>query len=644
MGEVWRAKDTRSQRLVAAKLLHRQYTQDVAVVARFVQERSLLMDLRHQNIVQVEDLVVEGDNVAIVMELVEGGSIRNRLDREQTLSPAVAVAVMCHVLDAVGYAHSKGVLHRDVKPDNVLVAGPALVGPGDVKLSDFGIARIAQEDAVRATGFLGTPAYLAPEMFESGVSGQASDVYSAGVMLYELLAGRTPFSGGDSPIAVGLRHVRSLPPRLPVGEHLWAVIGAMLAKDPSQRPSAIEAAAALRALPAGELGEIKLPVQPQPARWEDAPDGGRVGDNLQDHAAEGDIGQTMIPTSPPVARRAATVDMPAVVSASMGGDVGATMLGINRGANPTDPISHSQISPPTDERSSKRRRWMVIGGVGLVVLAVAVAVLVWATHRNAQTAPSPVAYTPGHAVGTELPSGLRIDLDAAAATDPNTITVEVTLTAARASGLTGDVLFVLPSQDGNCPTLVSSDPQNSVSPALASSDGVSVPCAFKLAAQVAAGSSQRVALTVSGVTEPDLGAWVSAEQSATQGALARVTGSGFALQRITGVTVNATSVQLTGDTVTVPYAVYPVWTGSTASTASDPLFTNTTLDFQTTDLLKTLTGGNGFSAVSVSACSAAQVVGHSIIADQPARSCSVSVQVGNLNPAQAVFAISMGPS
>ena len=276
MGEVWRTWDRAGERYVAAKLLRRELARDQQIVGRFVQERAILMSLRHERIVRVHDLVVEGEALAIVMDLVEGTDLRRHLREVGTLGARDAVETTCAVLDALAAAHEQSCLHRDVKPDNVLLRGgetQAGEGPGPayadrVLLTDFGIARLAQERTVQATGLLGTPGYMPPELFVHGRFSAASDVYATGVLLYELLGGRTPFSGAGTAHTVGFRHATVRPPRLPVPDALWQVVETMLAKDPTTRLSASGTAAALREVAAQVRDVPALPVQPAPDDWD----------------------------------------------------------------------------------------------------------------------------------------------------------------------------------------------------------------------------------------------------------------------------------------------------------------------------------------------------------------------------------------
>lgn len=281
MGEVWLGEETASGRKVAAKLLRPEHLEDPGLVDRFVRERSILLGLRDPGIVSVTDLVVDGDDLAIVMDYLDGGSLRGVLRDRGALAPALAAGLALRVLEALAHAHAQGVVHRDVKPDNVLLAsGWERCAPGDVRLSDFGVARLVGDGARTASGVLGTPAYMSPELIEHGSCGPEGDVYGAGVLLYELLAGRTPFEGAGTDFTVAHRHLTQAPPPLDVGEGLWGLLETLLAKDPLRRPGAADAAARLAGL-LPDLGTRVLEdvlASAQDAELDDKPDGARSQD------------------------------------------------------------------------------------------------------------------------------------------------------------------------------------------------------------------------------------------------------------------------------------------------------------------------------------------------------------------------------
>ncbi len=258
-GTVWLGEGPEGP--VAIKLLREDLASDQDLVGRFVQERTALLSLDHRHIVGIRDLVVDGSDLALVMDLVRGTDLRSRLERERRLVPEAAVAIAADVADGLAAAHAAGVVHRDVKPENVLLDSAAPPGPGGAPpalLTDFGIARLVDSPRrTRATRIIGTPDYLAPEIIE-GLPPRASvDIYALATVLYELLAGFTPFGGGH-PGAVLRRHVTETVEVLPgLPDDLWQVLAQCLAKAPASRLTAGELGARLRDMLPGLAG---LPV------------------------------------------------------------------------------------------------------------------------------------------------------------------------------------------------------------------------------------------------------------------------------------------------------------------------------------------------------------------------------------------------
>jgi serine/threonine protein kinase, bacterial len=249
LGVVWRGRDTSTGVACAIKLLRAEYVQDPGTVARFVRERTALLRFRHPNVVVLHDMIVERDRLALVMDLIAGGDLsayRRRLGG--TLPPDEATELTAQICAALTAAHAAGIVHRDLKPANVLLDGDTGHG-GEVRLTDFGIARVSGEPTVTTQGFLlGTVGYLAPEVIQGGEPTPACDVYAAGITLYELLAGRPPFTGQTA--AVMYAHLQGEAPR-PDGipDAVWRLIVACLNKDPARRPSAAEVEFALRGSP-----------------------------------------------------------------------------------------------------------------------------------------------------------------------------------------------------------------------------------------------------------------------------------------------------------------------------------------------------------------------------------------------------------
>ncbi|MFI7316092.1 serine/threonine-protein kinase [Streptomyces venezuelae] len=269
-GTVWRARQRETAgaeaavpgqpgETVAIKVLKEELANDADVVMRFLRERSVLLRLTHENIVRTRDLVVEGDLLALVMDLVDGPDLHRYLRENGPFTPVAAALLTAQIADALAASHADGVVHRDLKPANVLLKQDSQgMHP---MLTDFGIARLADSPGLTRTHeFVGTPAYVAPESAEGRPQTSAVDIYGAGILLYELVTGRPPFSGGSA-LEVLHQHL-SAEPRRPstVPDPLWTVIERCLDKDPDRRPSAENLARGLRAVAEG-VGVHSTPAQ-----------------------------------------------------------------------------------------------------------------------------------------------------------------------------------------------------------------------------------------------------------------------------------------------------------------------------------------------------------------------------------------------
>ncbi|OEV06953.1 serine/threonine-protein kinase, partial [Streptomyces nanshensis] len=269
-GTVWRARQRETAgaeaavagqpgETVAIKVLKEELANDPDVVMRFLRERSVLLRLTHHNIVRTRDLVVEGDLLALVMDLIEGPDLQRYLRENGPFSPIGAALVTAQVADALAASHTDGIVHRDLKPANVLLAeGPEGMRP---MLTDFGIARLADSPGLtRTQEFVGTPAYVAPESAEGRPQTSAVDIYGAGILLYELTTGQPPFRGGSA-LEMIHRHLSEEPVRPPsMPDPLWTVVERCLRKRPEERPSAVNLANALRTVAAG-IGAQSTPDQ-----------------------------------------------------------------------------------------------------------------------------------------------------------------------------------------------------------------------------------------------------------------------------------------------------------------------------------------------------------------------------------------------
>ena len=241
MAEVYRGFDPVLNRTVAIKVLLPQFARDAGFVARFRREAQAAARLNDPSIVGVYDTGADGDIQYIVMEFVEGRTLAEFLGAGKRVSPVQAVELTQKIATALGLAHAQGIVHRDIKPANVMVTRD-----GAVKVMDFGIARLqSAETAPQTSSVLGTPTYLSPEQAQGQQVDARSDLYSLGVVLYELLTGRPPFTG-DSPVAIAYKQVNEapVPPselNLDVPPRLDSVVMKALAKNPANRYPSAEA-------------------------------------------------------------------------------------------------------------------------------------------------------------------------------------------------------------------------------------------------------------------------------------------------------------------------------------------------------------------------------------------------------------------
>ncbi|MDN4613510.1 serine/threonine-protein kinase [Leifsonia sp. F6_8S_P_1B] len=260
MGEVWQATDLVIGRTVAIKILKDEYLGDPGFLERFRAEARHAALVNHEGIANVYDYGEEEGSAYLVMELVPGEALSSILEREHVLSTDRTLDIVAQTAAALHAAHAAGLVHRDIKPGNLLITPD-----GRVKITDFGIARIADQVPLTATGqVMGTVQYLSPEQASGHPASPTTDIYSLGIVAYECLAGRRPFTG-ESQVAIAMAQINEAPPELPatVAEPVRNLVFACIAKNPADRPAS--AAHLARAAQALRRGDVRAAAASVPA-------------------------------------------------------------------------------------------------------------------------------------------------------------------------------------------------------------------------------------------------------------------------------------------------------------------------------------------------------------------------------------------
>lgn len=397
MSTVYRGLDTRLDRPVAIKVMNASYAADPAFQARFEREARLAATIHHPGVVAVYDQGYDGETAFLVMELVDGGTLRDLIRQSAPLSVPVAMTILQDLLDALGAAHSAGLVHRDVKPENVLISSR-----GQLKVADFGLVRAVTSHTM-ATGdvILGTVSYLSPEQVAVGTADARSDVYAAGIVGYEMLVGHPPFSG-DNAIAVAYQHVNSdVPPvtdsapSIPL--ELDDLLLAATRRDPDARPADAARFAAALSTVARRTGIPRVPV-PSPQARPDGPGRSATGGPV------GPRGTRMVSAASAPTRLAGPGNPTAVAAAP------ATATS----AVPTSAVPTSAtVRNPRTPRSRRTRRWLIAILVLLLLAAAAAAGGWWLGGRWAY-APAVVGQDQPAAVQQVIDAGLVPELTTAA--------------------------------------------------------------------------------------------------------------------------------------------------------------------------------------------------------------------------------------
>ncbi len=387
MATVYRATDTRLGRDVALKVMHphlAEGTQGADFIARFEREAQAAARLAHPGLVSVYDQGHDGRYAYLTMELVDGVTLRSLLDSGQDIDAATALGITQSIIEALTVAHSVGMVHRDIKPENVLVSTQ-----GSVKLTDFGLARAVTDISSTATGtFFGTVAYIGPELVTHGHADSRTDLYAVGIMTYELLTGRQPFTA-QTPVNIAFKHVNDPMPVLvsAKGEAFPAQINnfitSLTAKDPDERPAdATEALALLRSTLANLAGEDPATYHRSALEQRDhlaaLVTGTMTADTSSDlHTPASPAEASHTHVLSPMASSPATPPSPALSPPSAPTPEGSTQLismdvNATRAFSTTPPRSQARATSPRSEKRSRRRsplKTFVIALIAVVLLS-----------------------------------------------------------------------------------------------------------------------------------------------------------------------------------------------------------------------------------------------------------------------------------
>jgi serine/threonine protein kinase len=387
MGTVYRAVHLLIDRPVAIKVLNQRFVEDEAARTRFRREARAAGRLQHANAVTVTDFGQSSDGfVYIVMELLEGRTLRDILAKEAPLDPARSVSLMMQISDAVAAAHEAGIIHRDLKPANVFIVQRADV-PSVVKVLDFGIAKLAAEtldddDPMTLTlvgAMIGTPRYMSPEQCDGAELTPAADVYSLGIILYEMLTGTVPFSG-STPLAIAMKHATEAP-RAPrdfastIPEALEQVVLHALEKRPEDRPADAAQFRAELLSTAERLGLEHFALTTGPDL-----------EALRNVGTESPSGRLVIDISRLRENRAANADLNEVTILSPSAREVPVESGLDLQSK--DALTFPRLSVPLGGSRKSKRQLLFLAAIVAAVLLVGTSLVI--RSRNASPANAPV--------------------------------------------------------------------------------------------------------------------------------------------------------------------------------------------------------------------------------------------------------------
>ena len=680
---------------VAIKFLRDEYVGDPEILRRFITERSVLTQLSHPHIVGVHDLVADGGKLGIVMEYAPGPNLREYLTERGPLAPADALAITRQVVEALQSAHAGDVVHRDIKPDNIILTALApdaahtpdsashedkdRVLPGrkklrgrteaedrfNVKVTDFGIAAIIGTGS-KTTSIVGTPDYMAPELIAQARATPSVDMYAVGIMLYEMLTGRTPFGGeGLNPFTIAHRHLtEKIAPLAGLEENTAALLDELVGKNPDTRPNAAEVLERLPDCLEATAGHAPLEINTSaPAFYPATMLDGAFSAAALTPAALSSTNDTEkeAPARPAVVLSHENL---AELDAAPSATIISSGAALDLNYAPAPVVEHE---PSFWEKigSFIREHWMLVT-LGAVTLIAAIAGVVWMLWPQAESADTgPTEPIQARLEDHPLPSGLSIVREAKWNPQRQVIDYTVTYKTAK-SPISGNVLEVLPApqpkdEGGDAPKN-QSDKQNApgtggaAAPQCAdvvwdragkphsnATTSLTARCAWTLAAPtVTVGQPVTITATVSSdyipEDEQELSRWLTEVSEATAKAAGdeTATSTAYPLQRLRSVKVTVPPRIQQGQPI--PISIIGVWPNG--ENVTTPLYTSPASGAPTS-ILADLTGGDTKYLRFTDRCSGAVTIssdGHAVSALYPAQ-CEIGAVVGNFDAAPGTIAI-----
>lgn len=659
-GTVYLGSHNTTSEPIAAKILHPQHTKNPDILALFVQEKQILTGLKHPNITPVQDMIVEGNTLAIISQYVDGPSLTQLLSTLTTLTPTLATQLTIQILGALEHIHQQNIVHRDIKPENILLTSDWQTNPTtSLRLTDFGISTILGT----STGFTGTPTYMAPELFAGKPPTAASDVYSTAITYYELLAGTPPFTTSDdmsdnTPEA--LAHLANLhasanPPSLRLPDELTKIMNDMLAKRPHKRPTTTEAIAALQELLPILENHPPLPLQRNNRNYTKISGTPTIvrphtivsGEKPTIQKKEETVDGTNKTKDPDKAEPQEIVPPTPLLPRTPAGQ-NATILQSRQVPEKKEiALSSAEDSKFLDKFKSTRAKIILASSISLAFALTIGSLLFYSYYTKNTTYKNPLEAS--YAQETPLPSGLTTDYEAT--WDPETKTTTLTITyTAQGTSLGGPFLETIQPLDttDTCPTpqnwtITGSSQQQLTSPQPnnPSLTNISVPCAWAVETPIISPKSPLTIQTTIPMDitknqvksdENPLQTWLDTNIEKTTQSLNNpdLHTVDYPAQRIQGISVKAAPEQAPPNT-TIHLDIFPVWPNGEDVT---PIY-HSPQTGPYTSTLQAITGNSTNPIHLYHSCEGAITITktNTVTTNYPADSCQISATIGNL-PAQ----------